>query len=253
MHSGNLHSKKHIQHVAFGDWQQQARWSNIIVNYRFAHFALAWKLLSRQCCHNIKLAPAFAHRLVMARPRSTDSGLYVLESLVTYRLTRIADMLVRAAGQVYSAQHGVSLTELRLLATLGRHRALSVNEASRLTGIDKAWVSRSLAGLVKRKLAKRHRHLSDSRISLLSLTRSGKAKVQQMVALAATTNERLLAGLGKKDRIIFDKILSVLQAQVENLLAHPVEGADGRPCLPHRRSTRARFPISRFSSLTSGR
>lgn len=162
----------------------------------------------------------------MTRPRSTDSSLHVLESLATYRLTRIADTLVRAASQVYSAQHGVSLTELRLLATLGRHHALSVNEASRLTGIDKAWVSRSLAALVKRKLVKRHQHLSDSRISLLSLTQSGKTKVEQMVPLAVTRNERLLAGLSKKNRVVFDKILKVLQAQVEDLLAHPVEGVD---------------------------
>ena len=49
----------------------------------------------------------------------------------------------------------MTLTELRLLATLGRHQTLSVNEAGRLTGIDKAWVSRSVAALVKRKLVTR--------------------------------------------------------------------------------------------------
>lgn len=162
----------------------------------------------------------------MARPRSTDYSLYVLEGLATYRLTRIADTLARAASQVYWAQHGVTLTELRLLATLGRHKALAVNEASRLTGIDKAWVSRSLAALVKRKLVTRQRHPSDSRIVLLSLTQSGKMKVQQMVPLAVTRNERLMAGLSKKKRVIFNEILDVLQVQVEELLAHPGERVD---------------------------
>jgi DNA-binding MarR family transcriptional regulator len=159
----------------------------------------------------------------MTPPRSNDPSLYVLESLVTYRLTRIADTLVRAASQVYWAQHGVTLTELRLLATLGRHGALAVNEASRQTGIDKAWVSRSLATLVKRKLVKRQRHPSDSRIVLLSLTPQGKAKVQQMVPLAVARNERFLAGMSKKKRVIFDKILDLLQVKVEDLLAHPKE------------------------------
>jgi DNA-binding MarR family transcriptional regulator len=164
----------------------------------------------------------------MARPRLTDPSLHVLESLITYRLTRIADTLVRAASQVYRVQHGVTLTELRLLATIGRHQPLAVNEASRLTGIDKAWVSRSLATLVKRKLVVRQRHPSDSRIVLLSLTHMGKTKVQRIVPLAVARNERLLAALSERKRTIVNEILDHLQFQVEELLAQP-DADDGHP------------------------
>ena len=157
----------------------------------------------------------------MARPRSNDPSLHVLESLITYRLTRIADTLVRAASQVYRAKHGVTLTELRLLATIGRHQPLAVNEASRLTGIDKAWVSRSLATLVKRKLVVRQPHPSDSRIVLLTLTQMGKTKVQQIVPLAAARNERILAALSKRKRTMVNEILDHLQVKIEELLAHP--------------------------------
>jgi DNA-binding MarR family transcriptional regulator len=164
--------------------------------------------------------------IFMARPSSNDPSLYILESLITYRLTRIADTLVRAASQVYRAQHGVTLTELRLLATIGRHQPLAVNEASRLTGIDKAWVSRSLAALVKRKLVVRQPHPSDSRIVLLSLTPMGKTKVHRIVPLAVARNDRLLASLSEKKRTIVNEILDHLQVQVEQLLAHP--DADNR-------------------------
>ena len=164
----------------------------------------------------------------MARPRLTDPSLHVLESLITYRLTRIADTLVRAASQVYRAQHDVTLTELRLLATIGRHQPLAVNEASRMTGIDKAWVSRSLAALVKRKLVVRQRHPSDSRIVLLSLTHIGKTKVQRIVPLAVARNERLLAALSERKRTIVNEILDHLQLQVETLLAQP-DADDGHP------------------------
>jgi DNA-binding MarR family transcriptional regulator len=157
----------------------------------------------------------------MTRPRSNDPGLHVLEGLITYRLTRIADTLVRAASQVYRVEHEVTLTELRLLATIGRHQPLAVNEASRLTGIDKAWVSRSLAALVKRKLVVRQPHPSDSRIVLLSLTQMGKTKVQRIVPLAVARNERLLAALSERKRTTFNEILDHLQVQVEDLLAHP--------------------------------
>ena len=164
----------------------------------------------------------------MTRPRSNDPSLHVLEGLITYRLTRIADTLVRAASQVYRVEHEVTLTELRLLATIGRHQSLAVNEASRLTGIDKAWVSRSLAALVKRKLVVRQPHPSDSRIVLLSLTQMGKTKVQRIVPLAVARNERLLAALSERKRTIVNEILDQLQFQVEELLAHP-DADDGHP------------------------
>ncbi|TAK48457.1 MAG: MarR family transcriptional regulator [Xanthobacteraceae bacterium] len=153
----------------------------------------------------------------MARPRSDDQSLHLLESLITYRLTRIADTLIRAASQVYRARHGVTLTELRLLATIGKHQPLAVNEASSLTGIDKAWVSRSLATLVKRKLVVRQPHPSDSRVVLLALTPQGKAKVQHIIPLAVERNERLLSGLSERQRAAFDETLDELQVQIGKL------------------------------------
>jgi DNA-binding MarR family transcriptional regulator len=193
----------------------------------FLHFGLAPISLSRQHCHGIDLRVGVessainSGEIFMARARAKDPSLHVLESLITYRLTRIADTLVRAASQVYRARHGVTLTELRLLATIGRHQPLAVNEASRLTGIDKAWVSRSLEALVKRKLVTRQPHPSDSRIVLLSLTPRGKAKVHRIVPLAVVRNERLLGALSKKKRAAFEEILDQLQVRVEELLAHP--------------------------------
>lgn len=174
----------------------------------------------------------------MARQRSKDPGLYVLESLVTYRLMRLADTLVRAAGHVYRAQHGISLTELRLLGMIGRHQPLAVNEASRLTGIDKAWVSRSLTALVKRKLVIRQPHPSDSRIVLLSLTPGGRAKVQQIVPLAVARHQRLLATLSERQRTTLDECLDKLQVQVDDLLAN-AGGNDG-PVHRHPKSAEAR-------------
>ncbi len=156
-------------------------------------------------------------------PRTTpdDASLHILESLATYRLTRVADTLVRAAAQVYRSQHDVSVTELRLLATIGHHQPLALNEVSRLAGIDKAWVSRSLAALVARELVTRGRHPTDSRVTLLSLTRKGKAEVRRIVPLAAARNERFLGGMSKTRRATLDELLDELQVQADDLLARP--------------------------------
>jgi DNA-binding MarR family transcriptional regulator len=153
--------------------------------------------------------------------QSDDPNLHILESLVTYRFTRLADTLIRAAAQVYRAHHGVTVTELRLLATIGHHQPLALNGVSRLTGIDKGWVSRSLAALVERKLVARRPHPTDSRVSLLSLTNAGQVKVQEIVPLAAARNERFLDGIGKAKRVVLDELLAKLQRQAEDMLANP--------------------------------
>ncbi|TAK48466.1 MAG: MarR family transcriptional regulator [Xanthobacteraceae bacterium] len=101
---------------------------------------------------------------------------------------------------------GVTLTELRLLATIGKHQPLAVNEASSLTGIDKAWVSRSLTTLAA-SLRQPGRPLA--------LTPQGKTKVQRIIPLAVERNERLLAG--KRNRAIFDKTLDEPQGQIGKL------------------------------------
>ena len=176
----------------------------------------------------------------MAPVRADDPSLHVLESLVTYRLMRVADTLMRAAVQVYRERHDVTVTELRLLATIGHHQPLALNEVSRLTGIDKAWVSRSLAALVDRKLVARARHPSDSRIVLLSLTRAGKTKVQQIVPLAVGRNERLLAGIQGARRATLLEFLNTIQGQADDILANPAGPVPrrrgvGRPTSPERR------------------
>lgn len=163
----------------------------------------------------------------MPRTRPDDASLHILEGLATYRLTRVADTLVRAAAQVYRSQHDVSVTEVRLLATIGHHQPLALNEASRLAGIDKAWVSRSLALLVARGLVERSRHPTDSRVTLLSLTRPGKAKVREIVPLAAVRNERFLGGMSKARRAMLDELLDELRVQAEHLLADPHGAGSG--------------------------
>jgi len=163
----------------------------------------------------------------MPRKRTDHPSLHVLDGLLTYRVTRLADTLMRAAAQVYRPRHGLTVTELRLLATIGHHQPLALNETSRLSGVDKAWVSRSLSALARRGLVARRPHPTDSRAAQLSLTRAGKAKVGQVVPLAAARNEQLLAGVGKAERAMLDRLLEQLQVMADRLLADPDAGSGG--------------------------
>jgi DNA-binding MarR family transcriptional regulator len=157
----------------------------------------------------------------MTEIRSDDPELQILESLVTYKLTRVADTIVRAASQIYRSRYDLSITDLRILATIGAHSPLAANDVSRLTRIDKAWVSRSLASLAERGLVVRAAHAEDSRIILLALTPKGRALVRRMVPFAVVRHEQLLAKITQPDRALLNELLDTLQDQADSLLSQP--------------------------------
>jgi DNA-binding MarR family transcriptional regulator len=97
---------------------------------------------------------------------------------------------------------------------LGAYQPISVNEVSRRTHIDKAWISRSLRGLMRRKLITRTAHPSDSRASLLSLTRKGEALLREIAPVAQEYQRQLLQGQRTRD---VERVLDLLSARAEEM------------------------------------
>ena len=109
---------------------------------------------------------------------------------------------------------GVKPTDLRILVMLGAYQPISVNEVSRRTHIDKAWISRSLRGLLRRKLIKKTAHPSDSRASLLSLTSKGEALLRKIAPVAQEYQRQLLQGQRSRD---VERVLDLLSARAEEM------------------------------------
>lgn len=168
----------------------------------------------------------------MTRPGQSEkaqaSDLQLLEGLITYKVMRLADTILRAANQVYRERYDVTITELRILATIGAHQPLPGNEVSRLTRIDKAWVSRSSAALIRRGMVVRRPHPTDSRTILLSLTPKGRSLVRRIVPFSTARHDRLLAPISASDRTHLNALLETLQAQADDLLANPDRGSHRR-------------------------
>ncbi len=152
------------------------------------------------------------------KPRAKLAVSIALEDLLTYRLMKLADTVRRASMQAYGARFGVTTAELRLLAVISAHQPLAANDISRRTGLDKGWVSRSLASLLKHELVRRAPHPEDSRAMLVSLTAAGTRLVKRLTPYAVTRQERLITGLAQAD---IEHILTVLQERADALLSTP--------------------------------
>jgi DNA-binding MarR family transcriptional regulator len=97
---------------------------------------------------------------------------------------------------------------------LGAYQPISVNEVSRRTHIDKAWISRSLRGLMRRNLIAKTAHPSDNRAALLSLTSQGEALLREIAPVAQECQRQLLQGQRLQD---LERILDLLSARAEEM------------------------------------
>jgi DNA-binding MarR family transcriptional regulator len=139
-----------------------------------------------------------------------------LEDLVAVRVVRIAEVVARLATRTIEAQVGLRNTDLRILNLLDRSDGLSVNEIARRAHVDKAWVSRSLRHLETDGLVIRSSLRRDSRVSVITLSARGTARLNQVRPLAKARESRLLAGI---DRTAFKRQLDRLMLNAEGLLA----------------------------------
>lgn len=140
--------------------------------------------------------------------------------LVSVRIVRLAELILRIGGLTFTERFRVKPTDLRILVMLGAYQPISVNEVSRRTHIDKAWISRSLRGLLRRKLVTRTPHPSDSRASLLSLTKKGEALLREIAPVAEEYQRQLLQGQRARD---VERALDLLSARAEEMFQRALE------------------------------
>src|SRR4051812_16478797 len=83
---------------------------------------------------------------------------HALHDHIVDRTCRLADAMTRMSARHLKDRWKLSPTDLRLLNVLDSDEPLSVNEISRRTLVDQAWVSRSLRTLEERNLLERSGH-----------------------------------------------------------------------------------------------
>jgi DNA-binding MarR family transcriptional regulator len=152
-----------------------------------------------------------------AHRHAREPHIETLIQLVSVRVVRLSDLLMRIGKITFEGRFGIKLTELRILIILGAFQSISVNEISRRTHIDKAWISRSLRGLLRRKLIKKTAHPADSRASSLTLTKKGEAMLREIAPVAEDYQRQLLQGQRSGD---VERVLDLLAEHAEEIYQH---------------------------------
>jgi DNA-binding MarR family transcriptional regulator len=140
-----------------------------------------------------------------------------LEKFLPYRLSVLAQLVSESLHDLYAGPFGLSVTQWRVMAALGRFAPLTASDVGQRIVMDKVAVSRAVAGLLKRGLVERAADRNDRRRASLRLSPRGKAMHARIVPLALSYEQRLYEALTPDERRSFDALCDRLFAHAKLL------------------------------------
>ncbi|HZP98435.1 MAG TPA: MarR family transcriptional regulator [Reyranella sp.] len=140
-----------------------------------------------------------------------------LENFLPYRLSVLAQLVSESLHDLYSGPHGLTVTQWRVMAALGRFAPLTASEVGQRIVMDKVAVSRAVAGLKKRGLIERATDRADRRRASLRLSARGRVMHSRIVPLALAYEAKLYEALSTQERRTFDTLSDRLFARAEAL------------------------------------
>jgi DNA-binding MarR family transcriptional regulator len=135
---------------------------------------------------------------------------------ISYLIGAISNLLSISGSRFYRQQFGIGLSQWRLMWVLGIEPIMTARRASQIMGLDKAAVSRAVAGLERRGLLQITLDPTDNRQRLMTLSPAGRALYRRIIVVSRERQQRLLAPFSTKDRRQLATLLRRLHTHVVN-------------------------------------
>lgn len=145
------------------------------------------------------------------------------DSNLAYHLAVVSNLLNTAVTRQVAERHGVGLTAWRLLAVLGAYAPMYAKDVCRVTGIDKATVSRTIHRMVGEGLVERRADPHDRRLTVLRLSAAGARLHDRITPLAKRFYAHVDAALLDDERRTLIRLLKKVRAFAATAPAHPDE------------------------------
>lgn len=147
----------------------------------------------------------------MAEPdRPAD---FDLETFLPYLLNQAAEATSKSFHASYKAAYGMTRTQWRVLANLGKFGSMTARDICKLSHIEKTKVSRAVAALETEGLLARATNPQDRRAEILSLTTSGRAVFADLGQRATQYDRDLRQHIGPQIAAQLDELLRRIIAE----------------------------------------
>lgn len=130
-----------------------------------------------------------------------------LDQFLPYLLNQAAEATSAAFQVHYRAEYGMTRTQWRVMANLGKHGAMTAVEICRTTYIDKTKVSRAVLALETAGLLLRGAVARDRRQESLTLTKAGQDAFAVLGQRALAFDKALQDRLGAEQAKVLADVL----------------------------------------------
>jgi DNA-binding MarR family transcriptional regulator len=150
-----------------------------------------------------------------ARKKTKLEAPFSLRGFLPYQLAVLADHTSTGFGEVYSEKFGLSIPEWRVLATVGERDLLRAKDIEAERHLHKTVVSRAIARLRARGLVELKNNAEDRRESFLLLTARGRRLYSEIIPLARTYSEEILASLSITERAGLERGIERMMQRID--------------------------------------
>lgn len=133
-----------------------------------------------------------------------------LEEFLPYLLNQAAEATSRSFHAVYRDLYGMTRTQWRVMANLGKFGAMTAKDICVISHIEKTKVSRAVATLESSGLLLRAPSEDDRRAEILNLTQEGQIVFHDLGRRANEYDRKLRAELGETTSAELVKLLALL-------------------------------------------
>lgn len=144
--------------------------------------------------------------------KKIDAEEFDLEQFLPYLLNQAAEATSRAFQEVYRTTYGMTRTQWRVLANLGRFGAMTARDICRISHIEKTKVSRAITALERDNLIVRRESETDRRAEILTLTPRGEERFAELGRKAIEHDRQVRTQLGAEVAGQFAAVLRTLIA-----------------------------------------
>ena len=159
---------------------------------------------------------------MQTRDPANPAASFELERFLPYRLSLLTNTVSQGIAARYRDEFGISVTEWRILAVLGRFPGLTASEVVARTAMDKVAIHRGVKALLEKEYLERRTDRTDRRRQVLHITRpEGQAVIENIIPRARQFERELLDALTPEEIALLQGILEKLQDSAENSLGAP--------------------------------
>jgi DNA-binding MarR family transcriptional regulator len=146
-----------------------------------------------------------------------------LESILSYRLSRLHFLMGRATATVY-ADEGLSSHQWKVMSVLYHYAPMSASDIRPWVTFDKSAISHAVQQLLKAGLVERRLHESDGRAIYIELTKKGRQISERMTARVDHIQGILFDSIPAKQLSVLFPLFDKLDARLHSVIDEDVAG-----------------------------